>query len=511
MQLLLLQPFLLSSSLATPPKPFVTPLLRNYCSIVTASSQKISGNMAVYFKIRMQYKRKHDGSIIETTGRDVARPFLERCLVAKKGPAPSRILKGNSCTFTSTEFPLDSNCSIRLCEATSTDSTFVRGILMVLHGNSAHLRTFNTLLAEKAYSRRRVNDVSRQLHNTTNRSGSREAIAHDRNDLWTKLESEQAGYKALEQKLRCLNIGTLGLPAVSSKSYAVPPLSAGAANSYFDDSKASSLQVDIDEDEYFALIFLSSKHAATQPRKQRSYPSAPTDRIIQLFENGHLSRHPKEDYWEDKGLTYFKKTLEYFLDRGMPIQFCLPAFPCKSTNPRKTSSAAPDGAEHEAFHNLHQFCINLQDIYPPGADLIIVSDGHVFSDCIGTNDGDVYKYTEAIKELSDKIHASLSLCHGESPITFVNLNDVFHGPNLLLDGAFEIEWSAEDINRPIETTVDLKDENCRILMLRSCGFDAGMLDKATKDDENHSLTKVYRGFSRFMKDVISARAPTVIH
>jgi pyoverdine/dityrosine biosynthesis protein Dit1 len=454
--------------------------------------------MAVYFKIKMQYKRTHDGNIIETTGSGFALPLLERCIAAKKGPAPSRVLKDESFTFTSTEFPTDQDCCIRLCEASSTGSTFVRGILMVLDGESTHLQTFHTLLGDKVGSRRRLHVMPR---------GTREPMMFHPTMLRNAYATEQARYVNIHQQLRSLEAGVIGLQVVSSNSFDVPPASSGAAVDSSDISEALIPQACIDEDEQFALIFLSSKFAAAEPKKTLSCASLPTDSITKLFEDSLLSRHPKEDCWDETGSASFRKTLEYFLHRGLPIQFCLPAFPCKSTNPRKTSGAAPDGAEYEAFSHLHQFCRNLQKIYSPGADFTVVSDGHVFSDCIGTDDIEVYKYTDAVKELSDTIFSNLSLSRSESPITFVNLRDVFYGPNKVLLRAFKIAPHENYLNRPIKTQINPEDENCRGLMLRSCGFDAGMLEKAIKDDESHPLTKVYRGFSRFMKDVSSLHAP----
>lgn len=453
--------------------------------------------MAVYFKIKMQYKRAHDGNIIEMTGSDFALSLLERCIAAKKGPAPSRVLRDGSFTFTSTEFPTDQGCCIRLCEASSAGSTFVRGILMVLDGESTHLKTFHTLLADKIGSRRRLNVMT---------CGTQESMMSLRTMLRNAYAIEQARYVNFHQQLRSLEAGVLGLQVVSSNTCNVPPSSSSAAANSSETSEAFIPQARIDEDEYFALIFLSSKFAAAEPKKPMLCASLPTESITKLFEDGLLSCHPKEDCWDETGSVYFRKKLEYFLHRGSPIQFCLPAFPCKSTNPRKTSGARPDGAEYEAFSHLHQFCRNLRKIYPPGADFTVVSDGHVFSDCIGTDDSEVYKYTDAVKELSDTIFSNFSLSSGDSPITFVNLRDVFYGPNEVLSRAFKIVLHENYLNRPIKTHIDPKDENCRRLMLRSCGFDAGMLEKAIKDDEAHSLTKIYRGFSRFMKDVSSVYA-----
>ena len=373
---------------------------------------------AVYFKIRLQYKRSYDDKILETTGvlRNVARSFLIPCLDARnKRQYPRKVLKGG---FTSTDFPLsDRSCYIRLCEAHFSEH--VSGVLMVLEAT------------------------------------------------------------------------------------ALPPT------------------LKIDEFDYFALTILSQEYAARKPQNllHKQYQTCIPE-IIKLFEDHLLSRHPQEDRW-NTGSDVFKKTLAYFVDRALPVQFCLPAFPCKSTNWRKTSSRLPDGAEHEAFLHLHLFCIKLQAIYPPGAHFFIVSDGHVFSDCIGTHDQDVYEYTDEAKALCDKIYSLLqtsAVCYipehaintkavltdfqtsaSESPIRFFNLHNIFQPDSEILR-SIEADWDHVKINHPINTDVLPADDKCRGLMMRSCGFDEGMLGKMIKNYPEHSLTKTYAGFIRFMEE-----------
>jgi pyoverdine/dityrosine biosynthesis protein Dit1 len=460
--------------------------------------------MAVYFKIRMQYKWTHDGHILEITGSDLAKPLLERGIAVKRGPAPSRVFREQDLIFASTEFPTDEDRCIRLCEASSAGSNFVRGILMIIEGESAHLKNYHTLLADKADSRRRLNAFPRESQLPKQR-GSQKPNMFVKNKMKHAFCEEQARYLQCDRQLLSLAAGTPGIEVVSSHSRGVS-LTEGRSSD-LPDWWASATH--FDEDEHFALIFLSSKHATAEPNNIPNSPSPFTDRIVKLFEDNLLSRHPTEDCWEETGSAHFRTTLEYFVEGELPIQFCLPAFPCKSTNPRKTYCADPDGAEYEAFSHLHQFCLKLREIYAPGADFTVVSDGHVFSDCIGVDDREVYKYTDSVKKLSDIIFSELSPDPGTSPIRFVNLRDIFYGSNGVGSlRPFKIFGQKECIvRRPVETIIDPKDETCRRLMLQSCGFDTGMLEKAIKDDEGHSLTKVYRGFSRFMRDVSLLQAP----
>ena len=65
---------------------------------------------------------------------------------------------------------------------------------------------------------------------------------------------------------------------------------------------------------------------------------------------------------------------------GQPILMCLPAFPFKSPNrSTKVLGCLPDKAEEFALAHLNGLCAAIQDIYPPGAKLMIISDGLVYN------------------------------------------------------------------------------------------------------------------------------------
>ena len=408
--------------------------------------------MAVYFKIQMQYKRKHDGKIIETTGRrcNVAEPYLDHCLIAKqKHTFSSKVLRvtrnSNPFTFTSTDFPSRVGC-LRVCEADF--SSHVSGIFLNLGADNES----DKISVEGPH------------------------IVYDEAPSSTK-------------------------PCI-------------------DPSK-------LDEYDRFALIFLSQEHAARYPppmgrvTMQINPPYWLVKPISNLFERTLLSLHPKDDRW-GTGSAAFETNLKDFIYRKdvgsnlftEPVQFCLPAFPCKSTNPRKTSGPGPDAAEFEALLTIHEFCVALQRKYGPGADFVIVSDGHVFSDCVGIDDGDVYKYTNAVRALSDKIYArirqklmgDLEASEGDeenlplkSPVRFVSLRDIFHPPGSdFLDRVAKVDLNDCEIYRPVNTKIDPKDEENRKMMMRSCGFEQGVLDKMIEDNPDCSLTATYRGFIRFM-------------
>jgi pyoverdine/dityrosine biosynthesis protein Dit1/alpha-ketoglutarate-dependent taurine dioxygenase len=79
----------------------------------------------------------------------------------------------------------------------------------------------------------------------------------------------------------------------------------------------------------------------------------------------------------------------------------IPAFPMKSPNrTAKVLSTLPDLGEELALHHLNGLCSNIQDIYPPGAEVRVQSDGLVYSDLLGVSDGDVFDYGEALRDMA---------------------------------------------------------------------------------------------------------------
>lgn len=104
-----------------------------------------------------------------------------------------------------------------------------------------------------------------------------------------------------------------------------------------------------------------------------------TEDVTVLFSTT-LRNIASNDQW-DTGVDLFRQRVLKFVARNERIQMALPAFPCKSPNPRKVGSDGPDLAERIALQTLRDFGQSVKKIYPPGVALWVISDGHVFSDC----------------------------------------------------------------------------------------------------------------------------------
>ena len=84
------------------------------------------------------------------------------------------------------------------------------------------------------------------------------------------------------------------------------------------------------------------------------------------------------------------------------LVFLLPAFPAKSPSPKKTAGHGPDMGEVLAMQGLQKICDRIKEIYAPGAEIIICSDGRVFSDVVHVSDELIDEYSEGIEAIIEE-------------------------------------------------------------------------------------------------------------
>jgi pyoverdine/dityrosine biosynthesis protein Dit1 len=111
--------------------------------------------------------------------------------------------------------------------------------------------------------------------------------------------------------------------------------------------------------------------------------------------------------------------------RGEPIQLLLPAFPGKSPNPRKVLGVLPDLGESLSLAYLDGMCGCIKACYPPGARVVICSDGRVFSDVVGIRDQDVTAYQRGLQAMIRRIGPdTLELFHLDDVYPQLNYDDM---------------------------------------------------------------------------------------
>ena len=92
-----------------------------------------------------------------------------------------------------------------------------------------------------------------------------------------------------------------------------------------------------------------------------------------------------------------------FVEAREAIALVLPAFPAKAPNRAKVLGTLPDAAERAGLEALSELVGDIAAVHPPGATLVICSDGHVFADAVGVPDEAVVAYRRHLRAMIDDV------------------------------------------------------------------------------------------------------------
>ncbi|SCU85871.1 LAME_0D03312g1_1 [Lachancea meyersii CBS 8951] len=210
----------------------------------------------------------------------------------------------------------------------------------------------------------------------------------------------------------------------------------------------------------------------------------------------NLKNTTSKDMWEMGGRDHFLEKVQYFTNRYLTIECILPAFPCKSSNVDKVYGAVPDKGEELALRRLIAATQEVKSFYPPGMKIWIVSDGHVFSDCIGVDDDVVDNYTTKLHELYEKLAIP-----GVDAVGFVGLKELFlTGDSIRKFDEFMVH--DVDLSHHTGTKICEVSELSRQILMKGFDTDDGRLRQQILI-AGHPRLHLFRGFSRFMMDDLS--------
>ncbi|KAH8727896.1 Pyoverdine/dityrosine biosynthesis protein-domain-containing protein [Phaeosphaeriaceae sp. PMI808] len=226
--------------------------------------------------------------------------------------------------------------------------------------------------------------------------------------------------------------------------------------------------------------------------------------IGEIFER-RLKNVSKDDQWTNGGREIFMNRVFGYVDKNLPIQCALPAFPCKSPNPNKVGGIVPDLAEHIAIDVLHEFIKEVNTIYEPGATMWVINDGHVFSDCIGVDDEMIDTYDACMAAIYHQ-----RFPEDDSPvptIKFKGLKNIFAADSDGFQGLQKLLRDSHKMPHPVKTKLTGEAELCRKLMLGIGGPDRAYIRQLITEQEPDALG-LYRGQTRFMLEDL-ADVPSV--
>ncbi|KAJ5908617.1 hypothetical protein N7495_001299 [Penicillium taxi] len=121
--------------------------------------------------------------------------------------------------------------------------------------------------------------------------------------------------------------------------------------------------------------------------------------VLKVIESYGVDYEKNGGCW--KGLESFVSTVVEQVGKQEPIRMILPAFPFKSPNGRdKVLGTLPDFGEELALAHLNGLCENIAQVYGPGANVYISSDGLVYNDILGVPDETVWEYGEGLRRMA---------------------------------------------------------------------------------------------------------------
>ncbi|KAE8138589.1 Pyoverdine/dityrosine biosynthesis protein-domain-containing protein [Aspergillus pseudotamarii] len=255
--------------------------------------------------------------------------------------------------------------------------------------------------------------------------------------------------------------------------------------------------VDIYERQRANTKTISIDVTATTPRGVADPPvNLTVERIVDLFDK-ELRYRVQNDQWATEGRNYFAAKVRFFVNHNSTLQLCLPAFPCKSSNQEKVVGILPDRGEEIALRRLHAFAHKIEQLYRPGARILIISDGHVFSDCIGVDDATVDEYGEHLKVLNQAI--SLAMGENTERVQFQSLVDLFNLTSLspLTSPNAVGMLNLPELQHYLTTSLGDLAELCRRILVAGCQPSEDSLRTQIESGDESTLA-LYRGFSRFM-------------
>lgn len=211
--------------------------------------------------------------------------------------------------------------------------------------------------------------------------------------------------------------------------------------------------------------------------------------ITQIFETA-IKNSARNDRWEE-GRDAFVEHVRFFTARNLPVSAVLPAFPCKSYNLAKVHSPKPDLGEELAIGRIIEFVDQVNKVYEPGMHFYIVSDGHVFSDCVNVDDDVVDTFTEELKKIYKRIRPQ-----GFDNLYFRGLNECFQSES---KGQVANFLQSFQVDHYLSTVLDVETEVNRKILMLGCDDSADIIREQIRTP-GHPRLYLFRGFNKFMKE-----------
>ncbi|KAF4761155.1 hypothetical protein HAV15_007315 [Penicillium sp. str.  len=175
------------------------------------------------------------------------------------------------------------------------------------------------------------------------------------------------------------------------------------------------------------------------------------------------------------GRSSFTPRVQTYIAANRAIPMVLPAFPMKSNNRMdKVLGALPDLGDELGLARLVNLCRDIKAVYPPGAVVVVVTDGICYNDLTGISDEEVWEYGNRLRKIAvEKGYACIQFHR------IMNMLGLYTGAQI----------SKSDYVKLCGLS--------RAELHRRCGRPGFDVDRFLKSDEDYLRT--YNGYDKFMK------------
>ena len=181
-----------------------------------------------------------------------------------------------------------------------------------------------------------------------------------------------------------------------------------------------------------------------------------------------------DDRYEEVMKPKMLETLRSFVSKQEPINMVVPAYPFKSPNHEsKVLGPEPDVGERMTLQHFNSIGARIQQIYPPGGHVTIVSDGVCYNDLLGVSDEETFDYAKGLHRITEQL--------GLKHLKFTDLFELIGGEN-------SPKTTADYASR----VGKLKDRIFSEFL--PAGYD---FDEEIKSNKNALMT--YRGYMKFLE------------
>ncbi|KAL8660011.1 MAG: hypothetical protein Q9202_006837 [Teloschistes flavicans] len=244
-----------------------------------------------------------------------------------------------------------------------------------------------------------------------------------------KIDTRSVLYPSADIKSQLLKTAEISIEAIESDVSELESSSDSETNSASSSINSVSLASEKPVDAVNQKTAADDDHSATscvaavQPKQAQCEESTKLDEDVEVAYDGRKPPMPRtvanicEDvlgvlaryrlvHQRDTSKVWgakakFLAQVERSVVRGEPVLMSLPAFPFKSPNKKtKVLGTLPDKGEEVALSHLEGLCLAIRDVYEPGANVFIVSDGLMYSDILGIPDLEVWRYGQALRKMA---------------------------------------------------------------------------------------------------------------